>query len=252
MRGYMKLYKLKRSILCGKKRLKDLLGRATEIDRTQSSSMHRLWPRFNQFYHPNTESGCWSECFPSKNVSQSRGRQGERRTLRDFTSFDARLSFDLATSTSLFPPFLLKMETPTPTPPPASSPTPTPPTSTPIVPVIPPTSTPLAPAKALAPKPPPNFTGIPSFSLPKKLPSKNWFIFAAVVTIPTYLWYDDRQKAKALKQRYLERVAYLSTLPMEGGALGRVRTATVYASRWPGEEDGKAAAWWKRYVKVSL
>ncbi|KAL7413900.1 inner membrane protein import complex subunit Tim54-domain-containing protein [Mrakia frigida] len=41
-------------------------------------------------------------------------------------------------------------------------------------------------------------------------------------------------------------------MPMEGGALGRVRTAQVYAARWPGEEDGKAAAWWKRYVKPYL
>ena len=131
--------------------------------------------------------------------------------------------------------------------PPTTSPSPTP------------TSTPTAPATPLPSAPPPAklpplipYTGIPRLSVPKKLPYRNWFIFAAVVTIPTYLWYDDREQAKAIKADYIARVAHLANVPLDGGALGRVRTATVYASRWPGEEDGKAAAWWKRYVKVSF
>jgi import inner membrane translocase subunit TIM54 len=105
-----------------------------------------------------------------------------------------------------------------------------------------------------APKPIPEpplipYTGLPS-SFPKKLPHRNWFIFAAVVSIPTYLWWDDRQQAKALKEAYLDRVRHLGREPLEGGALGGVRTCAVYASRWPGEEDGKARDWWKKYVKV--
>lgn len=94
------------------------------------------------------------------------------------------------------------------------------------------------------------YTGIGRLRMPKKLPHRNWFIFAAAVAVPSYLYYDDRKRAKALKEEYLARVRALAELPIEGGSLGRVRHATVYASRWPGEEDGKAAAWWKRYVKV--
>lgn len=104
------------------------------------------------------------------------------------------------------------------------------------------------PAEKKAPVIP--YTGIPG--LPSKLPSKNWFIAAAVVALPTYLWYDDRERAKALKQAYIDRVIHLSQVPLEGGAIGSVRKAAVYAGRWPGEEDGKAAAWFKRYLKVSF
>lgn len=117
-------------------------------------------------------------------------------------------------------------------------------------------SAPPPPTSSLPPKPaaklPPliAYTGIPRISLPTKLPHRNWFIFAAVVTIPTYLWWDDRRQAAEIKAAYIQRVKHLAEQPMPGGALGRVRTATVYASRWPGEEDGKARDWWKRYMKV--
>lgn len=168
---------------------------------------------------------------------------GRKRARRKMSSTFPLSSLELLTLT--LPP---KMETPPTTP---STPTPAPVISTPTpAPVV---AAPPPPVKALPPppKPAPNYTGIPSFSLPKKLPSKNWFIFAAVITIPTALWYDDRQKAAALKEEYLARVRHLANIPLEGGPLGRVKTVSVYAGRWPGEEDGKGAAWFKRYVKVS-
>ncbi|CED84375.1 Mitochondrial import inner membrane translocase subunit Tim54 [Phaffia rhodozyma] len=110
------------------------------------------------------------------------------------------------------------------------------------------------PTPPVVPKPPAN-QPLPAYivpTLPSKLPHKGWFIAAAIVSIPTYFWYDDRQKAEAIKQEYLAKVKFLAEKPLEDGHLGGVRTCTVYASRWPGEEEGKAAAWWKRYVKPYL
>lgn len=105
---------------------------------------------------------------------------------------------------------------------------------------------------ATASPPPPviPFTGIPR--LPKKLPHRNWFIAAAVVSLPSYLYYDDRKQAAQLKQAFIDRVSHLADQPLPEGAVGNVRKVTVYAGRWPGEEDGKAAAWFKRYVKVRI
>lgn len=90
---------------------------------------------------------------------------------------------------------------------------------------------------------------MPNFSLPKKLPHRNWFIFAAVVAVPTYAWYADRQEAKRLKEEYLERVRFLGQQKMTT-SLDSVRTANVYCSRFPGEDGGFASDWFKKYLKV--
>lgn len=92
---------------------------------------------------------------------------------------------------------------------------------------------------------------MPDFSrLPKKLPHRNWFIFAAVVSIPTYAWWADREEAKKVKESYLEQVRFLSQKSM--GSLDTVRTASVYCSRFPGEDGGFANDWFKKYLKVRL
>lgn len=160
-------------------------------------------------------------------------------------------------------------------PPPPQSP---PAVAAPVVPVVPPT--PVAPAAAataaaVAPeaaaaaasaaagaapkagaaavKPPPlvPYTGIPNFSLPKKLPHRNWFIFAAAVAVPTYVWYADRQEAARLKEAYLARVRTLGEVKMNT-SLDTVRTAQVFCSRFPGEDGGFASDWFKKYLKVRL
>jgi hypothetical protein len=156
------------------------------------------------------------------------------------------------------------MDSPTPTQPPAAA------AAAPVVPVVPPT--PAAPAAATAApeaaaaaasaapkvapggvKPPPlvPYTGMPNFSLPKKLPHRNWFIFAAAVAVPTYVWYADRQEAARLKEAYLARVRALGEVKMDT-SLDTVRTAQVFCSRFPGEDGGFASDWFKKYLKVRL
>lgn len=117
-------------------------------------------------------------------------------------------------------------------------------------------------APGYQPKPPPEpltgwksafeHTGIPRSWLNKRpsLPSRNWCIFLSVVGAVSYIYYDDRQKAKKIRQEYLDKVEYLSKQPLPG-TLDEPRRVKVYGARWPeDDESDRALRYFRKYVKV--
>lgn len=122
---------------------------------------------------------------------------------------------------------------------------------------------PAKPAKAPTLYPPPPrpipaalapllYVGIPRGVLTwqPKLPSRNWLIFLTVTSTLTYAYYDDRNKAKKLKESYKDRVRWMGEQRMGSDELPR--KVKVYASRWPEDEDEHGMKYFKRYIKASL
>jgi len=151
----------------------------------------------------------------------------------------------------------------------ASTPTPsTTPNSTPAANTTASASKPAAPANPLGtpgykPKPPAEpltgwkaafeHTGIPRSVLNAKprLPSRNWCIFLGIVGSISYLYYDDRKRAKQIRQEYIDKVKYLSEQTMQG-SLDLPRKVKVYGARWPeDDESDRALRYFRKYVKVS-
>jgi import inner membrane translocase subunit TIM54 len=97
-------------------------------------------------------------------------------------------------------------------------------------------------------------TGLPPSLLRWKprLPSRNWSIFLTLVGGISYAYYYDRSECKRLKQEYTDKVKHLSEEPIEGGALGHGRKVTIYASKWPDDDEWeRGLQYFKRYIKVS-
>jgi len=95
------------------------------------------------------------------------------------------------------------------------------------------------------------YTGIPASWLEKKprLPSRNWLIFLSVSSSIIGAYVYDRRECKRIREEYVEKVKHLAEErvgPLESG-----RKVTVYAAKWPGDEDwDQAAKYFRRYVKV--
>jgi len=80
-------------------------------------------------------------------------------------------------------------------------------------------------------------TGIPPSWLDKrpKLPSRNWLIFLSVTSSIAGLYIYDRRQCKHIRQSYIDRVKHLAEQPFD--PLDTPRKVTVYAAKWPGDED---------------
>ena len=95
------------------------------------------------------------------------------------------------------------------------------------------------------------YTGIPVSWLTKrpKLPSRNWLIFIGVTSSVLGLYTYDRKQCKKIREEYIKKVEYLSQEPM--GSLELPRKVTVYASKWPGDEDSnRSLRFFRKYIKV--
>ncbi|THH08316.1 hypothetical protein EW145_g2778 [Phellinidium pouzarii] len=94
------------------------------------------------------------------------------------------------------------------------------------------------------------FTGIPESWITKrpKLPSRNWLIFIGVTSSVLSLYVYDRKKCRDIRTSYIKRVEHLAHEPM--GSMELPRKVTVYASKWPGDEDAnRSLRFFKKYVK---
>ncbi|CAL1705676.1 unnamed protein product [Somion occarium] len=94
------------------------------------------------------------------------------------------------------------------------------------------------------------YTGIPPSWLDKRpsLPSRNWLIFLGVTSSVTAWYIYDRRQCKKIRQEYVERVKYLSEVPLH--SLDYPRKVTVYGSKWPGDEDSdRSMKYFRKYVK---
>jgi import inner membrane translocase subunit TIM54 len=97
-------------------------------------------------------------------------------------------------------------------------------------------------------------TGLPPSLLrwKPKLPSRNWSIFLTLVGTVSYAYYYDRTECSRLKKEYMDRVKYLAEEKIEGGPLAYGRKVTVYAAKWPEDDEWeRGLQYFKRYVKVS-
>ncbi|TXT06054.1 hypothetical protein VHUM_03527 [Vanrija humicola] len=97
-------------------------------------------------------------------------------------------------------------------------------------------------------------TGIPRSVLlwKPKLPGRNWSIFFGVVGTLSYLYYDDRKKAKAIRQEYIEKVSYLAQQPL-ASSLDIPRKVKVYGARFPEDDDtDRSLRYFRKYVKPYL
>lgn len=95
------------------------------------------------------------------------------------------------------------------------------------------------------------YTGIPASWLTKrpKLPSRNWLIFIGVTTSLIGLYAYDRKKCREIRELYVKKVEHLAQEPM--GSMELPRKVTVYASKWPGDEDAdRSLRYFRKYVKV--
>lgn len=121
-----------------------------------------------------------------------------------------------------------------------------------------------ATAAGSAPKPPlPPLTGfraaLEHTGLPRgvltykpKLPSRKWLLFWSVLGTVSYIYYDDRRRAKNIKAEYIKKVEHFARQPVEGGSLGMVRTVQVLAARWPEDDDAdRGGRYFRKYLKVS-
>lgn len=95
------------------------------------------------------------------------------------------------------------------------------------------------------------YTGIPPswFDKRPKHPSRNWLIFLSVSSSLLGLYAYDRKRCREIRNEYIQRVEHLAKLPL--GSLELPRKVTVYASKWPGDEDySRSVRYFKKYVKV--
>lgn len=77
-------------------------------------------------------------------------------------------------------------------------------------------------------------------------------VFLTLVAGGSYTYWYDRKECARLKQEYISRVEHLSKQPLEGGSLAFGRKVTVYAAKWPEDDDyDRGLKYFKRYVKVS-
>jgi import inner membrane translocase subunit TIM54 len=76
-------------------------------------------------------------------------------------------------------------------------------------------------------------------------------VFLTLVGGGTYAYWYDRKECARIKQEYVDRVAHLAKVPMDG-SLAFGRKVTVYAAKWPEDDDyERGLKYFKRYVKVS-
>ncbi|KAJ9121608.1 hypothetical protein QFC22_002227 [Naganishia vaughanmartiniae] len=97
------------------------------------------------------------------------------------------------------------------------------------------------------------YTGVPPSVLKwrPRLPSKKMAVFLTLVGSGTYAYWYDRKECARIKEEYVQRVAHLAKVPMEG-SLAFGRKVTVYAAKWPEDDDyERGLKYFKRYVKVS-
>ncbi len=141
-------------------------------------------------------------------------------------------------------------------PPPSGTPAPTPAAA----------PKPPAPEKPLvghAPRPPPpplegwrgvlQYTGLPRSVLTwkPKLPGPKMSVFLTVAGGLTYLYYDDRRKAKAIRDEYVAKVQHFAKEPTVG-SLDVPRKVLVYGARWPEDDEAnRALVYFRKYIKVS-
>ena len=95
------------------------------------------------------------------------------------------------------------------------------------------------------------YTGIPPSWLEKrpKLPSRNWLIFLSVTSSVAGLYIYDRQQCKHIRQSYIDKVKHLAEQPADPFEIPR--KVTVYAAKWPGDEDyDQSMRYFRKYVKV--
>ncbi|KAJ3888294.1 inner membrane protein import complex subunit Tim54-domain-containing protein [Lentinula edodes] len=106
------------------------------------------------------------------------------------------------------------------------------------------------------------YTGIPPSLLKRpKLPGRNWLIFFGVTGSLVGAYIYDRRQCRALREEYIGRVKNLAeeyswhdgsgleTLGKDAH-LAWPRKLTVYAARWPGDEDYDVAMkYFRRYLK---
>ena len=129
-------------------------------------------------------------------------------------------------------------------------------------PPIPPTPTTI-PSHPLSPPSPPvpltgfrsalEHTGIPRSVLlwKPRLPSRNWTIFLTLVGSVSYLYYDDRNQSRLIRESTIERVKHLASQPTRG-SLDEIRRVKVIGARWPeDDDDDRALRYFRKYVKVS-
>ena len=94
-------------------------------------------------------------------------------------------------------------------------------------------------------------TGIPPSWLEKrpKLPSRNWLIFLSVTSSVLGLYIYDRRQCKRIRQSYIDKVKHLAEQPVD--RFDYPRKVTVYAARWPGDDDyDQGMRHFRKYVKV--
>lgn len=61
----------------------------------------------------------------------------------------------------------------------------------------------------------------------------------------------DRRECRLIKEQYVEKVKHLAEVPLE--SLDLPRKVTVYASKWPGDDEyDRSMKYFKKYVKVSF
>jgi import inner membrane translocase subunit TIM54 len=97
------------------------------------------------------------------------------------------------------------------------------------------------------------YTGVPPSVLKwrPKMPSKKMSVFLTLVGTGSYAYWYDRKECARLKEEYKGKVEYLSKQPLEGGSLAFGRKVTVYAAKWPEDDDyDRGLKYFKRYVKV--
>ncbi|KAG9004303.1 mitochondrial import inner membrane translocase subunit tim54 [Tulasnella sp. JGI-2019a] len=95
-------------------------------------------------------------------------------------------------------------------------------------------------------------TGIPQSWLRRpKMPSKKVMVFVSTVSGLLGTYYYDRQQCKLIRQSYIDKVKHLSQEPMRPWELPR--KVTVYACKWPGDDQhDRSAKWFRTYVKPIL
>ncbi|KAF8798146.1 hypothetical protein BYT27DRAFT_7178702 [Phlegmacium glaucopus] len=97
------------------------------------------------------------------------------------------------------------------------------------------------------------YTGIPPSWLEKrpKLPSRNWLIFLSVTSSVVGLYIYDRRQCKHIRQSYVDKVKHLAEQPADPFEIPR--KVTVYAAKWPGDEDyDQSMRYFRKYVKPIL
>jgi import inner membrane translocase subunit TIM54 len=72
-----------------------------------------------------------------------------------------------------------------------------------------------------------------------------------LVSTVSYVYYNDRKQAKAIRQEYIDKVKGLALEPLQG-SLDEVRKVKVVAARWPGDDEpDRSLLYFKKYVKVN-